>query len=369
MDGNKNFNTPSNVTIIVVGLIIIILTAVSLYMFPKNFEIIFGIGTILFVSLGIYVNLQALATAQSAQVDSNNSAKAAKESVDVAKDALKIAKNEAEANASRYQIEKGSFLTLKKKQFFVPLLVPDPQNTRFDETESLDALHNPSAVFLVNNGIGTATNISYDFRLLNMHDYNNLKFESDDVVDPNAINKWFLRTYHRGFPKFTLSTKISLVKRIDRYGRRLTPTKSLRLISTADQGNLSEESNPRNKRFTKSFIALPKPVQVGYLENKEGEWIRLPVIFRILSQQYFLEQKILKEEYRKTTKPELILSVYYTEEFLEHMNKLEKAKRVKRFLITCSTSIEIVPEPDDSPHDRTGIMFLCRYAIEVLEND
>lgn len=50
------------------------------------------------------------------------------------------------------------------------------------------------------------------------------------------------------------------------------------------------------------------------------------------------------------------------------MNQFEEARRVKEFLITCSNNIKVVAEPNDTPHDRTRKMLLCRYAIEALEN-
>lgn len=173
----KNFTTPSNIIIIVLNLVIVISTAALLYVSPKNFEMIFGVGTVLFVSLGIYVNLQSLATAQSAQADSRSSANSAK----------------------------GSFLTLKKQQFLVPLFAPYSDKARFHQTKSLDASHNPSAIFLVNNAMGTAANISYSFHFLNTinrDDYHDLKFESDDVSGDSPINKSFFLSNHRGFPKF-----------------------------------------------------------------------------------------------------------------------------------------------------------------------
>ncbi|WP_323679129.1 hypothetical protein [Exiguobacterium indicum] len=360
----KNFDTASNATIILIGLAIIILTAVFLYMSPGNFEIIFGIGTVAFVSLGIFVNLQSLAIAQSAQENAQSSADSAQNSVDVAKDALKVASDEAEANAIRYRFEKGPFLTLKKKQFLVPLIAPYSHKAQFDDTERLDAFHNPSALLLTNNGMGTASNISYSFSLLNsignLHDYDDLKFESDDVADENAINKSFYLSNHRGFPQYTLTTKLFRNTNSDRPGLLLT--------CTTDQGNLSEEIHPRRKRSIQKPVTSDEAIQIGYLDNKEGEWIHLPLLFRILSHQYFLERKILKEEHWKIKEPLLELRVDYTDEFSEHMNQFEEARRSKRFLIKCSNDIKVVSEPDDSQHERTGKMLLCRYVIESLDN-
>lgn len=353
MEKNKNFDTASNATIILIGLAIIILTAVFLYMSPGNFEIIFGIGTVAFVSLGIFVNLQSLAVAKSAQENAQSSADSAQDSVDVAKDALKIASDEAKANANRYRIEKGSFLTLKKKQFLVPLLPPYSNKARFHHTESLDAIHNPSAIFLVNSGAGTAANISYSFHFLNAtngaDDYDDFRFGSYDVADDSAISKSFYLSTHRGFPEYTLTTKAF----VNDNGK-----KGLLLTCATEQ-----------KRAIQRFTESEEPIQVGYLDNKEGEWIHLPVLFRVLSQQYFLERKILKEEHWKISRPDLLLRVYYTDEISEHMNQFEEARRVKEFLITCSNNIKVVTEPSDSPHDRTGTMLMCRYVIETLGNE
>lgn len=364
MKKNKNFDTASNASIILIGLAIIILTAVFLYIYPGNFEIIFGIGTVAFVSLGIFVNLQSLAVAQSAQENAQSSAESAQDSVDVAKDALKIASDEAKANANRYRIEKGSFLTLKKKQFLVPLLPPYSNKARFHHTESLDAIHNPSAIFLVNSGAGTAANISYSFHLLNAtngaSDYDDFQFESEEVVEGSVINKniYFYRKITP--PKYTLTTKAFVND---------NEKKGLFLSCTTDQGNLSQVSHFGRKQAIQRYVESEEPIQLGYLDNKEGEWIHLPVLFRVLSQQYFLERKILKEEHWKTPRPDLLLRVYYTDEISEHMNQFEEARRVKEFLITCSNNIKVVSEPSDSPHDRTGTMLMCRYVIETLGNE
>ncbi|OAN10152.1 hypothetical protein [Exiguobacterium undae] len=361
LEVNKNFNTPSNVTIIVFGIIIILSTASLLYVFPDKFEIIFGIGTVLFVSLGIFVNLKSLATAQSAREDSKSSAASAKDSVRVAENALEIAKSEADANAMRYRIEKGSFLALKKKEFLVPLFAPHSYKARFHTTESLDALHNPGAMLLENKGMGTATNVSYSFHLLNADDYRNLKFESDNVADDSAINESFYHSYHRGFPKYTLYSKLYTDRKNERTGLLLT--------CTEDQGNFSEQTSPRNKKAFQRYIESPEAIQIGYLDNKEGKWIHLPLSFRVLSHQYFLEQRILKEEFQKTASPQLLLRVYYTEEISEHMNQFEESRRVKEFLITSSNNIKVVPEPADTTHDRTGKMLLCQYVIKALGNE
>ncbi|OIN65542.1 hypothetical protein BLD48_15440 [Exiguobacterium sp. KRL4] len=353
MEKNKKINTPSNVVIIVIGFGIIIFTVGFLYAFPKNFEIIFGIGTVLFVSLSIFINLQSLATAESARGDSKDAAASAK-------GALAIAKSEAEANALRYRVEKGSFLALKKRDFYVPLFGPLSYSAKFHTTEDLNARHNPSGLLLVNKGMGTATNVAFSFQLLNARDYHDLKFESDDVADSSTLNESFYRSYHRGFPKYTLSSKIFRNNDSGRDGMLLT--------CIDNHGNFAEESSPREKRSIQRPLST-QATHVGYLDNEELVWIHLPEIFRVLSHQFFLEQSMLKEEHWKTNNPELLVRIDYTEEISEHMNRFDEARRVKEFRITCSNNINVVQEPADTPHFRTRNILLCQYVIEALRDE
>lgn len=347
------------VFLVTVIFLILISTFVLLYRFPGSYEFIYGAAAAIFAAISVYISGLSYEVAKEAKKYSGASADAAKDTAKISEGALEIAKSEADANAIRYRIEKGSFLALKKKEFFVPLFAPYSNKARFHTTESLDALHNPSAMLLENKGTGTATNISYSFHLLNADDYHNLKFESDDVADASAINESFYLSQHRGFPKYTLSSTLYTDRKNGRAGLLLT--------CTEDQGNFSEQSSPRNKKpLPGKYNESLEPIQIGYLDNKEGEWIHLPSSFRVLSHQYFLEQKILKEEFWKTASPQLLLRVYYTEEISEHMNQFEEARRVKEFLITSSNNIKVMSEPADTTHDRTGKMLLCRYEIEAL---
>lgn len=359
MGKNQNMNKPFNVFIVVLSFIIIIATGILLYMFPSHFELIFGSGTILFVSVGIYVSLQSLSTAKSAREDSQRSAASAEESVVVARDALEIAKTEAEANILRYRVEKGSFLTLKKRDFYVPLFGPLSYNARFHKTEDLNARHNPSSFLLVNKGMGTATNVTFSFQLLNARDYHNLKFESDEDADFSTLNESFYNSHHRGFPKYSLTSKIITHNPSRQDG--------LLLMCIDNHGKLAEELGPKEKRAIQRPVST-QSIHVGYLDNEEDVWIQLPEIFRVLSHQFFLEQSMLKEEHWKTNNPELLVRVEYTEEVSEHMNRFDEARRVKEFRITCSNNITVVHEPADSPHFRTKKLLLCQYVIEALRD-
>lgn len=84
------FNKGFNITIIVLSFLIVSATAVLIAVFPIKFELIFGTGTFLFVSLGMFVSLQSLDTATGARADS----------------------------------EKSSLLKLHKDKMHIPLVVP-----------------------------------------------------------------------------------------------------------------------------------------------------------------------------------------------------------------------------------------------------
>lgn len=340
---------------------IVISAAVLFGRYPSKSEIIYGGAGAAMAAIALYLSMHSLDVAESAQKDSSRSADAASDSVKVAEDALEIAKSEADANAMRYRIEKGAFLALKKREFFVPLFAPYSRKANFHTKESLDELHNPSAMLLENKGVGTATNISYSFHLLNADDYRNLKFESDDVADDSAINESFHHSYNRGFPKYSLKSNLYTDLKNERTG--------LQLMCTEIHGNFSEQTNPRNQKTFQKYVESPEPIQIGYLDNKEGKWIHLPLSFRVLSHQHFLEQRILKEEFWKTANPRLLLRVQYTDEISEHMNQFEEARRVKEFLITSSNNIKVVPEPASTTHERTGKMLLCQYVIKAIVNE
>ncbi|WP_215115876.1 hypothetical protein [Exiguobacterium sp. s80] len=359
MEKDQNMNNSFNISIVVLSIIIIIATAMLLYMFPSNFELIFGSGTVLFVSVGIYVSLQSLSTAKSAREDSQRSATSAEESVVVARDALEIAKTEAEANILRYRVEKGSFLTLKKRDFYVPLFGPLSYNAKFHTTEDLNARHNPSSFLLVNKGMGTATNVAFSFQLLNARDYHNLKFESDEDADFSTLDESFYNSHHRGFPRYSLTSKIITHNPSRRDG--------LLLMCIDNHGKLAEEPGPKEKRAIQRPLST-QATHIGYLDKEEDAWIRLPEIFRVLSHQFFLERSMLKEENWKTNNPELLVRVEYTEEVSEHMNRFDEAKRVKEFRVTCSNNITVVHEPSDTPHFRTRKLLLCQYVIEALRD-
>lgn len=325
--------------------------------FPSKSEIIYGGAGAAIAAIALYLSVHSLDVAESAQKDSSRSADAAKDSVKIAEDALGIAKSEADANALRYRIEKGSFLTLKKKEFLIPILIPYSSKARYDTTESLDAIHNPSAMLLENKGMGTATNISYSFHLLNAEDYRDLTFESYNVRKASSLNRRYYNFHSGRFPRYTLQTKL--------YSDTQERT-GLLLTFIDDHGRFSEQARPGNKIAFQRLIESPEAIQIGYLDHKEWEWIQLPRLFNALSHQYFLEQGTLQEEFHKTTIPRLLLRVYYSEEISEHMNQFEEAKRVKDFLITPSNNTKLTFPPADNPHDFTGSLLSCRYAIEAL---
>lgn len=348
----------SRTILLIVFLLIIVISAImSFIRFPSKSEIIYGGAGAAMAAVALYLSMHSLDVAESAQKDSSRSADAAKDSVKIAEDALEIAKSEADANALRYRIERGSFLALKKKDFLITILVPYSRKTRYDTTESLDAIHNPSSMLLENKGMGTATNISYSFHLLNDEDYRDLTFESNDVADLSALTESYYRSRHKTFPKYTFRAIL--------FSTSQERTKLL-VMFMDDQGNFSEKIEPEDTIVFQWYTDSPKSIQIGYLDHKEGDWIRLPRLFSALSHQYFLEQGILREEFRKTPKPRLLVRVYYSEEISEHMNRFQEAKRVKEFLITPSNNTQVKNPPADNPHDFTGLMLSCRYAIEAL---
>lgn len=61
------FNKGFNITIIVISILIITATAICIGVYPDKFELIFGTGTFVYVSLGMFVSLQSLDIPQQAQ--------------------------------------------------------------------------------------------------------------------------------------------------------------------------------------------------------------------------------------------------------------------------------------------------------------
>lgn len=344
--------------VLVVILLMIVISAFVLFIrYPSKFEIIYGGIGAMMAAIALYLSMHSLDVAESAQKDSSRSADAAKDSVKIAEDALGIAKSEADANVIRYRIEKGSFLTLKKKNFFIAILAPYSSEARYDTTETLDAIHNPTVILLENKGMGTAANISYSFHLLNVEDYDDLTFESDHVILHSSIHGRYYGPYPGRFPKYTFEARLFSDLR-----RRL----GLQLTFTEGRGNISEEASPGRKNFSSRLGESYEPIQIGYLDHKEKYWFYLPGIFNALSHQYFLEQRLVREEFHKTPIPRLLLRVYYSEEISEHMNQFEEARRVKEFLITPSNNTKLVPPPEDNPHDFKGLMLSCSYVIKPL---
>lgn len=359
---NKNFATISITASIMVLVATLVIGSIATFFEKAN-----DIATLIFVAGGMIVSVINAMTALEARGDSKqsaeaakDSAKAAKDSVSVAESTLQIAEKEARANALRYRVENGSFLSLQKKEIYVPLHPPLSEKVKWIDSNDLNEKNDIASIRLENKRLGTATSVGYWYTLANHVEFDNFKFETNDVEEREALSDRFRLSIHKGFPKYALYSKIY---KMDEGQRAFISIKV-----SDDVGSFEEVQNQRNTRVRDRAVSPAELNTLGYLDQKDVAWFKLPTYFQLLSHQFFLERAILKQENWKTPSPELLVTVHYTEEVSEHMNQFAESRRMKEFMITCSSNISVIPEPLDSPHERTGHVLACHFDIETLHD-
>lgn len=347
------FNKGFNITIIVISILIITATAICIGLYPDKFELIFGIGTFVYVSLGMFVSLQSLDTATGARSDSEKSAEATVVSADSARQALQLAMEEAARAKERYRIENSSLLKLHKGNMHIPMVFPFYHGPIFLNDEN-HPNRNFDTIFLRNGGVGSASTIDVEIEFINDHEFNEFKFDTHIDKDGNVR-----------------------IKPARGKGKRSTLKDPQYKIKTQHfvNENLKDKifveyayfSTKQNKMVGSSHTYLSnggKSKRIGTQEKGDESFIRLPNIYRQLAHHFFLEREMIGEEEWITPNPRLRIRVTYTEDVLEHMNDHAEARRVKEFEISCNEDVRIISLKEDTKFGRHYL--LCDFNIQTM---
>lgn len=343
------FNKGFNITIIVLSILIVTSTAVLIGVFPDKFELVFGTGTFVFVSLGMFVSLQSLDTATGARSDSEKSANATVASAESANQALKLAMEEAARAKERYRVENSSMLKLHKGKMQIPLLFPFMQPYPFFDTD-IYSKQNFDTIFLRNAGVGTATRIDLYVEFINTHEFDGFKFDTN--IDKNGIDRVKpARSFSWKYPQYRVETQHIVAK-----------DSSDKILVRYFYFSEEHEKTLRNRHtYTPRWI---KSRRIG-LQEKDDEFpVYIPIIYRMFAHHFFMERSMIDEEAWVTPNPRLRISVTYTEDILEHMNDHEEARRVKEFEITCNDDVRIVGGREETEFGR--YFLACDFNIQTI---
>lgn len=346
------FNKGFNITIIVLSFVIVLATVVLIAVFPSKFELIFGTGTFLFVSLGMFVSLQSLDTATGARVDSEKSADATVASAESARKALQLALEEAIRAKERYRVENSSLLKLHKGQIHLPLI--EPYNRYYaSDTEDIYSRQNYDFIFLRNSGVGTASTIDLDVNFINAHEFDGFEFNSEEPI-AIRLREGHVQVKNIKFPLYEITTSYVVTEG--------APDK-IKVNGIYFREELGRKTKRTLRRtFSVNWI---KPKRIGSQEKSDEFPVRLPQSFCVLAQQFFLERKLVdNEEMWRTPNPRLRIRVTYTEEILEHMNDHEEARRVKEFEISCNDDVRFVSIEETERFGYIGIS--CDLNIQTI---
>lgn len=343
------FNKGFNITIIVLSLLIVTATVIFLAVFPDKFELIFGTGTFIFVSLGMFVSLQSLDTATGARSDSEKSADATVASADSANQALKLAMEEAVRAKERYRVENSSMLKLHKGKMHIPLMFPFIQPYYFFN-DDIYSKQNFDTIFLRNGGVGTASTIDVEVEFHNDHEFNEFKFDThidkdgNDRVRPAKRLPWKYPLYGIAAQHFVNED-----------------SKSKIIVEYKYFSEEHEKMLGKKHTYTSKGI---KSKRIGAQEKGDEFPIRLPIIYRMFAHHFFMERNMINEEEWVTPNPRLRVRVTYTEDVLEHMNDHEEARRVKEFEISCNDDVRIAGVNEETEFGR--FFLSCDFNIQTI---
>lgn len=345
------FNKGFNITIIVLSILIITATAIFIGLFPGKFELIFGTGTFIFVSLGMFVSLQSLDTATGARSDSERSAEATVASAESANQALKLAIEEAERAKERYRVENSSLLKLHKGKMHIPMVFPFHLRPIYLNDE-VHSNRNFDTIFLRNGGIGTASTIDVEVEFINDYEFNEFKFDTHIDKDGNARAQP-ARRLPWTYPQYRIETQ-HFVNETSKRKIFLVYT----YFSTVQKKMLGDaQTYPSNGIKSK---------RIGAQEKGDEFPIHLPNIYRELAHHFFLERKMIDEEEWVTPNPRLRVRVTYTEDVLEHMNDHAEARRVKEFEISCNEDVRIISLNLKEKANFGRHYLLCDFNIQTM---
>ncbi|MDW2886703.1 hypothetical protein [Exiguobacterium artemiae] len=343
---NKGFNT----TIIVLSILIVTATAVLIAVFPNKFELIFGTGTFIFVSLGMFVSLQSLDTATGARMDSEKSADATVASAESARQALKLAMEEAARTKERYRVENSSILKLHKGKMQIPLLFPFIQPNPFFN-DDIYSKQNFDTIFLRNGGFGTATTIDVDVEFVNAHEFDGFKFDTHVDKDGNDRIKLAKKLPWK-YPQYRIETHHVVTE--DSRGRIF-----VEYVYFSEE---HEKMMGKKHTYTSNWI---KSKRIGTQEKGDEFPIRLPIIYRMFAHHFFMERNMIRDDEEWITpNPRLRVRVIYTEDILEHMNDHEEARRVKEFEISCNDDVRIAGMKEETEYGR--FFLSCDFNIQTI---
>lgn len=265
------FNKGFNITIIVLSTLIVTATSVLISVFPNKFEFIFGTGTFVFVSLGMFVSLQSLDTATAARADSEKSADATVASAESAHKALQLAVEEAVRAKERYRVENSSLLKLHKAKIHLPLIAPFINYDWLDSSD-VHSKNNYDSILLRNIGIDTASEIDVDVDFINAQEFHNFQFK---MKRKSTVEK--TPGSHQIFPQYEIKI-------------RLGDTESFpNQMFVMRDANLEEQGKyaKKEKRLSTKWY---KPRRIGAQEKGDTFIIRLPASYRMLARQFFFRK-------------------------------------------------------------------------------
>lgn len=203
------------------------------------------------------------------------------------------------------------------------------------------------SIFLRNSGSGTASTIDVDVKFINAHEFHDFNFNTKDKEIDTPLSE-----FHWIVPEYVLQ-----ISRIVNEG-------SPDLIRMIGEDFL-EKQNPLRKVNTIFPINWNKNKRIGSQEKGDELLIHLPISYRTLAHQFFLERVMIRNEKAWITpNPRLRIRVTYTEEILEHMNDHEEARRLKEFEISCCDDVQVISAQEKS---RFGSIFLlCDFNIQTI---
>lgn len=345
------FNKGFNITIIVLSILIVTATAICIGLYPDKFELIFGTGTFIYVSLGMFVSLQSLDTATGARSDSEKSAEATVASAESANQALKLAMEEAARAKERYRIENSSLLKLHKGKMHIPMIFPFHIRYAFS-SDDIYSNHNFDTIFLRNSGIGTASTIDVEVKFINDHEFNEFKFDTHIDKDGNhRFEPARVRPLPWSYPQYRFETQ------------HFVKENSKRKIFVEFTYFSTEQNKMVGSSRTYGSSGI-KSNRIGTQEKGDEFPIRLPMFYRQLAHHFFMERKMIAEEEWITPNPRLRIRVTYTEDVLEHMNDHAEARRVKEFEISCNEDVRIINLKEETDFGRHYL--LCDFNIQTM---
>lgn len=345
------FNKGFNITIIVISILIITATAICIGLYPDKFELIFGTGTFVYVSLGMFVSLQSLDTATGARSDSEKSAEATVVSADSARQALQLAMEEAARAKERYRIENSSLLKLHKGNMHIPVKSPFDLTNGYPN-DDVYSNRNYDTIFLRNGGIGTASAIDVEVEFINDHEFNEFKFDTridkdgNDRVEPGRVRRFLWKAPHYKFEAQHFVNE-NLKGRIH-----------------VKYSHFSSEQKKMVSDSVTYLSSVDKSKRMGIQDKGDELPIRLPGIYSHLAHHFFMERKMLDEKEWITPNPRLRIRVTYTEDVLEHMNDHAEARRVKEFEISCNEDVRVMKVKEETEFGR--YFLVCDFNIQTM---